>query len=72
MPNSDVTSGIARDWYTSSFTAANNTCVETRFHNDGSVDVRNSKRPEAGTVTFDADEWAAFLKGAQNGEFELP
>lgn len=63
-------SGIARDWYVSSFTASNNTCAQTRFHDDGTVEIRNRKNPEAGTATFTGEEWQAFTLGVKNGEFD--
>lgn len=39
-------------------------CVEARLV-DGTIEVRNSLRPEAGSVTFNKDEWTAFLDGAE-------
>lgn len=62
---------IVKDWFVSSETAANNTCVQTRFRKGGFVDVRNSTDPEGPMVTFTGPEWEAFLKGAQKGEFDL-
>ena len=69
--------GVAR---TSSHTS-NGNCVEVEglpeglgAAPDGSpyvVAVRNSKRPEAGTVVFTAREWDAFLAGVHDGEFAL-
>jgi hypothetical protein len=41
---------------------------------DGSpyvVAVRNSLRPDRGTVHFTAREWTAFLAGVGGGEFDL-
>lgn len=62
---------VERDWFVSSYTAANNTCVEARVRKDGTVDIRNSNNPGAGTATFTADEWKAFVLGAKDGEFDL-
>lgn len=62
---------IVKDWFVSSHTAANNTCVQARIHADRTVDIRNSKNPEAGMVSFTGEEWDVFLKGARDGEFDL-
>lgn len=45
-------------------------CVEAR-RNEGAIEVRNSKRPEAGTVLFTFEEWDAFLDGAKKAEFDV-
>jgi len=34
--------------------------------------IRNSKDPSGPTLKFTTAEWAAFLKGAQRGEFSPP
>ncbi len=49
----------------------NNTCVEVQQIGH-SVIVRDSKNPDGPTLSFSRDEWAAFLKGAKDGEFDLP
>jgi hypothetical protein len=45
-------------------------CVEVRRTASG-VCVRDSKNPNAATLTFTNQEWKAFLFGAQAGEFDL-
>ncbi|NJC64612.1 DUF397 domain-containing protein [Planosporangium flavigriseum] len=46
-------------------------CVEIRRH-DGQIQVRDSKANGTGPIlTFTRDEWAAFLDGAREGEFDL-
>lgn len=45
-------------------------CVEVRMA-DNVIEVRNSKRPDAGTATFDREEWLAFTEGVKNREFEV-
>jgi hypothetical protein len=42
-------------------------CVEVAFLGD-QVFVRNSREPDGPTVTFTADEWAAFCAGVRAGE----
>ena len=55
-------------WRKSSFTT-NGTCVEvaTTGHR---VLVRNSNRPEAGTIAFTEDEISAWILGCKAGEFD--
>lgn len=62
---------IVKDWHTSSYSTGANNCVEVRFHDDGAVDVRNSKDPQGPAVRFTAEEWSAFRLGVQDGEFNL-
>lgn len=58
-------------WKTSSFSAAQS-CVETAELPDGGMAVRHSKDPNGAVVRYTAPEWDAFIKGARNGEFDLP
>lgn len=43
-------------------------CVAVAIKPEG-VAVRNSNDPQKNTVYFSRDEWVAFVKGVQNGEF---
>lgn len=61
---------IGGDWKKSTFSQADN-CVEVRY-SDHLIQVRNSKAPAAGCVTFTEDEWRVFLAGAADCEFDLP
>lgn len=54
----------------STFSGPNDNCVEVAELPSGGRAVRNSKRPEAGAVTFTTEEWDAFLKGAKVGQFD--
>jgi len=59
-----------QDWIMSSRSSGNGgSCVEARRY-EGLIEVRNSKRPAAGTVRFTAEEWDSFLFGAKRGEFD--
>jgi hypothetical protein len=58
------------EWIKSSFSYANGNCVEVQFLLDGSVNVRNSRRPEEGILCFTPGEWHDFLGGVRNGEFD--
>lgn len=45
-------------------------CVEVERLRDGGVIVRNTQILSE-DVTFTAEEWAAFVAGVKNGEFDL-
>lgn len=38
---------------------------------DGAVALRDSKDPTGPVLVFTSAEWAAFLAGAKDGEFDL-
>jgi hypothetical protein len=58
-------------WITSR--ACNNSaCVQVAHLPGGLVALRDSKDTVKPAHVFDRDEWAAFLTGAKNGEFDLP
>ncbi|GAA2485585.1 hypothetical protein GCM10010406_22220 [Streptomyces thermolineatus] len=57
-------------WRKSSFSGNNGTCVEVAALADGRIAVRNSNRPEAGTVFFTSAEMDAWVKGVKAGEFD--
>jgi hypothetical protein len=65
MPKGD---GIAVEWFKSSFSNGNATCVEVRFDDDH-VSVRDGKDPASAVLTFTRTEWAAFLRSTTAGEF---
>lgn len=60
---------ITGEWRKSSYSGANGNCVEIAPTADG-VAIRNSNRPEAGTVEYTKAELAAFLAGVKDGEFD--
>ena len=45
-------------------------CVEVAFV-DGAIAVRDSKNPGGPVLVFTRGEWDAFVRGAQDGEFDL-
>ncbi len=45
------------------------TCVEVA-HIDGTIAIRDSKDLHGSVLTFSAEEWAAFVAGVRNGEFD--
>jgi Domain of unknown function (DUF397) len=55
-------------WRKSSY-SGNNGCVEVAVVGDR-VAVRDSKDRGGPVLLFTSDEWAAFLAGARDGEFD--
>lgn len=51
--------------------SASGDCVEVSFTQEA-VLVRSSQRPFGPRLSFSYSEWAAFLTGAQRGEFDAP
>lgn len=61
---------VFTNWHKSTASLESN-CVEVAT--DGEfVGVRDSKNPDGPVLTFTGGEWKAFLKGAENGEFNGP
>jgi hypothetical protein len=63
-------SGSDLSWVKSSFSFANGNCVEVASLPGGGVGVRDSKEATGPVLRFTRDEWAAFLGGVHNGEFD--
>jgi hypothetical protein len=59
-------------WRKSSHSGDERGCVETAFLADGSIAVRDSKDRSGPALVYTRREWAAFLSGAKDGEFDLP
>jgi hypothetical protein len=59
---------LTNDWKTARCNG--NGCVEVRA-DAGMVLVRDSKESAGPVLTFTGPEWAAFLDGARDGEFDL-
>jgi len=57
------------NWRTSSASTGSE-CVEVAF-DQRSVRVRSSRDRAGAILAFSASEWAAFLVGVRNGEFDL-
>ncbi|ONH24992.1 DUF397 domain-containing protein [Pseudofrankia asymbiotica] len=57
-------------WRKSSYSGGTGgNCVEVAVLPDGGRAVRDSKDPGGSVLRFTAAEWAAFLAGARDGEF---
>jgi hypothetical protein len=59
------------NWFKSRASGANG-CVEVAHLPEGGVALRDSKDRSKAPHVYTRDEWAAFLIGAKNGEFDLP
>jgi Domain of unknown function (DUF397) len=70
----DMTRSVTSEpeWIKSSLSFANGNCVEVQIFEDGSVNVRNSRRPEEGILCFTPGEWHDFIGGCKLGEFSGP
>ena len=55
-----------RDWFKSSRSSNNASCVEVRFAGDA-VGVRDSKDRTGPTLAFAAPVWTSFLSGLTSG-----
>ncbi|NBE91860.1 DUF397 domain-containing protein [Nonomuraea sp. KC401] len=58
-------------WVKSSRSGGGNNCVEVARNLPGIIAVRDSKNPHGPALVFTQSEWAAFLAGAKDGEFDL-
>ncbi len=57
-------------WKKSSKSGSNGgACVEVRRYGEA-IQVRDSKDPTGPILRFTAKEWAAFIGGAKDGEFD--
>ena len=45
-------------------------CVEVAQLTDGQVAIRNSRHQAGPALVFSPDEWAAFVGGAKDGDFD--
>lgn len=66
---------VARaEWRKSSFSGSGGggagNCVEVAPLADGTIALRNSNHPEAGTVFFTRTEMHAWIEGCKAGEFD--
>ncbi|MBL7487422.1 DUF397 domain-containing protein [Frankia sp. AgB1.9] len=57
-------------WRKSSYSATQTNCVEVAVLPDGTRVVRDSKDPDGPVLQFTRAEWAAFLSGARDCEFD--
>lgn len=60
---------IRNIWFKSTRSGNNGACVEVR-HRGEAIDVRDTKDRSGPVLTFTPDEWAAFVGGVKDGEFD--
>lgn len=58
------------EWFLPRRTENASACVQAKFTEDA-VYVRNDRRPDAGTAVFDHAEWAVFVAGVKDGDYDL-
>ena len=65
----DLTGAV---WHKSTRSGGNGgDCVEVALNLPGIVAVRDTKNRDGATLIFTRAEWAAFLSGVRDGEFDL-
>lgn len=69
MTGSESTGG--QTFRKSSFSTGGN-CVAIGRTPDGAIGVRRSTPDNSPVIEFSDAEWAAFVKGVKNGEFDNP
>jgi predicted secreted Zn-dependent protease len=76
MTSEDPTNGDSRElapgvmaWRKASRSGTGN-CVQVAAAGRGMIAVRDSKNPEGGLLIYTPSEWAAFIDGVKNGEFD--
>lgn len=70
MNSSDL---VGAQWCKSSRSNGEGACVEVAFLDGGRVAVRDTKDAGRGpALVFTPGEWAAFVGGVQDGEFDRP
>jgi hypothetical protein len=59
------------EWRKSTRSGSSGDCVEVADNLPGVVAVRDSKNPTGPALVFTPDEWAAFIGGVRDGEFDI-
>jgi Domain of unknown function (DUF397) len=58
-------------WRKSSYSGANNNCVEVAGNLPRIVAVRDSKDPDGPALVISREEWGTFAAGLKAGQFDL-
>ena len=59
------------NWRKSQRSGSSGNCVEVADNLPGVIAVRDSKNPDGPALIFTPAEWAAFVGGAKDGEFDV-
>ncbi len=62
---------ITTQWRKSSRSGGSGNCVEAREH-EGWIQVRDSKNPVAGALTFKPEAFAEFVERIKSGDLDGP
>lgn len=62
--------GFVTAWEPCWFTGVRWVCVAVKISDD-KVEVRDTKDPQKNTLTFSRDEWARFVAGVKDGQFDV-
>lgn len=63
------TPAVTVNWFNAS-SHDGSSCLDVRTFDDGTVQTRNSNRPDTTVVSYDATEWSAFIAGVKAGKFD--
>jgi hypothetical protein len=59
------------NWFTSSYSNGEGSCVEFAATPEGTAKVRDTKDREVGTHSFTKAGWSTFVQSVKAGEFNL-
>ena len=62
---------VVAAWQKSGFCNGASSCVEVASLANGNVALRDGKEQDGPVLVFTPSEWAAFIAGARDGEFDL-
>lgn len=68
---SSINADVVIPWFNvSSHARGAQNCVDVQQLADGTIQTRNSKRPEGAVIDYTKGEWAAFIQGVKEGKFD--
>jgi Domain of unknown function (DUF397) len=70
LSNRHSASDSSGTWLKSSLSGYNGNCVEVAGLTGDTIRVRDSKHPRGAVLNFTPAEWATFIGGVHNGEFD--
>ena len=66
-----MTASSARTWRKSSYSGADNACLEILTPPQDQAPIRDSKDPQGPVIIFHDQAWVAFIRAVQRGEFPV-